>query len=103
MRYISQRYLENGLDPTGLGVAHGIERHIEDTEMESYSAWGTDVEVFATTHLLGVNIAMYNQHDGHYCVNGLWLVDPAQPMDNTNPTIYVSFTGNHFDVILSQE
>ena len=44
-------------------MAHGIERHIEDTKMESYGAWGTDVEIVVATHLLGVNIAMYYKHD----------------------------------------
>ena len=71
--------------------------------MESHSAWGTDVRIVVTTRLLGVNTAMYNEHDSHYCVNGPWLVDPAQSMDSTNRTIYVTFTGNHFDIILSQE
>ena len=101
IRYISQCYLENGLDPTNLRMAHCIERHIEDINMELYDAWGTDVEIIvACTHLLGVNITIYSEHDNHYCVNCLWLVDAAQSIGNTNPIIYVSFSGNHFDVII---
>ena len=68
-------------------MAHNIVCHIEDTNMESYGAWVTDVEIVVATHLLGVNIAMCSEHDGHYCVNGPWLVDPDQSMDNINPTI----------------
>ena len=46
-------------------------------------------EAFKTSHkALASKVkpsVMYNEHDGHYCVNGPWLVDPAQPMDNITP------------------
>ena len=50
-----------------------------------------------------VNIAMFNVPVGDYVVRGTWLVNHVQPMDNTQPTMYISYTGNHFDAILSQQ
>ena len=84
-------------------MIHSLEEHIARTNMALDFVWGTDIEVAIACHLLDVNIAMYCVTQGDYVVRGPWLVNVPQVTDNTRPTMYISFTGNHFDVMLSQE
>ena len=91
-------YLEGNLM-----MQENLEEYLVQSDMQCNGVWGTDVEVVVAAHLLDVNIAMFNVPVGDYVVRGTWLVNHAQPMDNTRPTMYISYTGNHFDVILSQE
>ena len=80
-----------------------VEEHLARTRMDQDGSWGTDVEVTAISHLLGVNIAMYDVLIDDYVTRGPYLVDPRQRIDNTRPTIYITFTGNHFNFVESQE
>ena len=80
-------------------MQEGLEEYLVQSDMQCNGVWGTDVEVVVAAHLLDVNIAMFNVPVG---VRGTWLVNHAQPMVNTRPTMYISYTGNHFDAILSQ-
>ena len=83
-----------------LMMQENLEEYLVQSDMQCN---GTDVEVVVAAHLLDVNIAMFNVPVGDYVVRGTWLVNHAQPMDNTRPTMYISYTGNHFDAILSQQ
>ena len=87
-------YLEGNLM-----MQESLEGYLVQSDMQCNGVWGTDVEV----GIADVNIAMFNVPAGDYVVLGPWLVNHAQPMDNTQPTMYISYTGNHFDLILSQE
>ena len=91
-------YLEDNLM-----MQEGLEEYLVQSDMQCNGVWGTDVEVVIAAHLLDFNIAMFNVPAGDYVVHGPWLVNHAQPMDNTRPTMYILYTGNHFNVILSQE
>ena len=86
-----------------LMMQENLEEYLVQSDMQCNGVWGTDVEVVVAAHLLDVNIAMFNVPVGDYVVRGTWLVNHAQPMDNTRPTMYISYTGNHFDAILSQQ
>ena len=86
-----------------LMMLHSLEAHIARTNMALDFVWGTDIEVAIACHLLDVNIVMYCVTQGDYVVCGPWLANVPQVIDNTRPTKYISFTGNHFDVMLSQE
>ena len=79
-----------------------IEGHLTESNMDRNGSWGTDVEIIALAHLLGVNITTYSMVHNSYVVRGPWLVDPAQQMNNSLPTIYLSYTGDHFNVVISQ-
>ena len=80
-------YLEGNLM-----LREGLEEYLN-------GVWGIDVEVVVAA-LLDVNIAMFNFPVGDYVVRGTWLVNHAQPMDNTQPTMYISSLGI---ISLSQE
>ena len=83
-------------------MPYSLEEHIARTNMAHDFIWGTDIEIAITYHLLDVKIATYAVPQGHYVVRGPWLFNVPQVPDNTRPTMYISFTGNHFDIKLSR-
>ena len=64
-----------------------VEDHLRENRMDQDGGWGTDVEVAAPSHLLGTNIDIPT---GKYVRRGPYLVDPAQQVNNTRPTIYIA-------------
>ena len=61
-------------------------------------------EMLVLAHVLGVNIAFYNKVLRSYQIYSPGVIEPdAFKEDNSRPTIYVVFTGNHFNVVLSQD
>ena len=101
MRSLTRSGLNQSLEANVLGLS--VEEHLARTRMDQDGSWGTDVEVTAISHPLGVNIAMYDVQIDDYITCGPYLVDPQQRNDNTRPTIYVTFTGNHFNFVECQE
>ena len=77
-----------------------MEEHLARTGMEHNGVWGTDIEITAIAHLLNINIALFDVPLAQYVVRGPYLVEQ---IDNTRPTIFLSFTGNHINFILSQQ
>ena len=55
--------------------------------------------------MAGVNIASYNttERQYHFQNPGVIDINHAYPDDNSRPCIYVEYTGNHFNVVLSQD
>ena len=86
-----------------LMMLHSLEEHITCTNMAHEFIWGTDIEIAITCHLLDVNIATYAVPQGQYVVGGPWLFNVPEVPDNTRPTMFNSFTGNNFDVMLSKK
>ena len=63
-----------------------------------------ETEILVLAHLLGINIGSYNSVDMAYQVLSPGVIDfEAFQEVYSRPTIYIVFTGNHFDVVQSQE
>ena len=81
-----------------------IDQYIERTQMDCNYVWGTQNEILTFAHMAGVNIASYNTNDRHYEYFKPGVIDiNVFPDDNSRPTIYIQYTGNHFNVVLSQD
>ena len=74
MRSLRRFGLNQSLEANVLGL--NVEEHLARTRMDQDGSWGTDVEVTAISHLLGVNIAMYDVQIDDYVTRGPYLVDP---------------------------
>ena len=78
-----------------------IQEYLEETQMHRNYTWGTDRELFV---LAVVNIANYNINDEYYHFHTPGVIGgDAYPDDNSRPSIYIQYTGDHFNVILSQD
>ena len=72
--------------------------------METNGVWGSQNEMLALAHMAGVNIFSFNEIDRHYHIHSPGVIDyNAYPKDYTKPSIYLKYTGNHFNVVVSQE
>ena len=72
--------------------------------MDRNYTWGTHNEMIVLAHMAGINMASYNINDNYYHFIHPGLIDSnAYPKDNTRPTIYFSYTGDHFNLVLSQD
>ena len=81
-----------------------IEDYILHSKMDQRGSWGSEVEMALLAHKLGINIASFNAPVGDYAVWSAGYFSPNQyGEDNSRPTIYLFFTGDHFNVVLSQE
>ena len=87
MRSLRRSGLNQSLEANVLGLS--VEEHLARTRMDQDGSLGTNVEVTAISHLLGVNIAMYDVQIDNYVTRGPYLVDPRQRIDNMRPTIVV--------------
>ena len=80
-----------------------IEEYIERSQMAQNYVWGSQNEMFVQAHMAGVNIASYNTTERQYHFQNPGVIDiNAYPDDNSRPSIYVQYTGNHFNMVLSQ-
>ena len=81
-----------------------LEDYITNSQIDQLGVWGTETEMLVLAHVLEVNIAFYNQVLRSYQIYSPGVIEPdAFQEDNSRPTIYVVFTGNHFNVVLSQD
>ena len=72
--------------------------------MDRNYTWVTHNEMIVLAHMVGVNMASYNTVDKYYHFMSPGLIDiHAYPEDNSRPTIYVAYTGDHFNMVLSQD
>ena len=82
-------------------VESTIEHYIAHSCMDQRGIWCSTTEILVIAHLLGINIASYNSADMVYQVLSPGVIDfEAFQEDYFRPTIY---TGNHLDVVQSQE
>ncbi|XP_062615266.1 uncharacterized protein LOC134277003, partial [Saccostrea cucullata] len=75
-----------------------VESHISSTQMSQEGTWATEVEIFATAHLLNIDLYTYSE--------GCWLrfsvaeVDPCR--QSRTGAIYLNhYQQNHYNVVLS--
>ena len=81
-----------------------IEEYIEHSHMDQNRVWGTQNEMLVLAHMAEVNIASFNKRERQYHFNFPGVIDyHAYPEDHTRPSIYLEYTGNHFNVVLSQQ
>ena len=75
-----------------------VQKYINDANMFAFGSWGTEVEIYATAHLLQTDIYIYTL----YGLNWKWLKFSAttiEPSISINQeVIYLQHTGlNHYD------
>ena len=72
--------------------------------MDRNYAWGTHNEMLVLAHMAGLNIASYSTIDRQYHFHNPGMIDiNAYPDDNSQPTIYITYTGDHFNMVQSQD
>ena len=65
--------------------------------------WGSQTEMYVLAHMTGLNISSFNTWARMYAYILPGHIDQEQyPDDLTRPAIYIQYTGNHFNVTLSQ-
>ena len=101
-------HLLNGLGADGhpnyLDVYNGgyesVEAYLAQTRMAVNGVWGTDFEMSILAHKL--NTIVYSYKEDEYWIacfaNG---IDKSIPKDINCQSMYIYYTGNHFDVVTS--
>ena len=78
-----------------------IDEYIEHSHMEQNGVWSTQSEMFVLAHMAEINISSFNKQEQRYNFLFPGVIDyDMYPEDDTRPSIY---TGNHFNVVLSQK
>ena len=85
-----------------LSYYHGgyssVENYLCRTNMANEGAWGTDLEMSLLAHML--DIVVYSYKAGQF-----WIacfpkgIDHSLPEDVNKRSIYIYYTGNHYDVV----
>ena len=80
-----------------------IDEYIEHSRMDRNYSWGTHNEMLVLAHMAGLNMASYNTIERQYHFHNPGMIDiNAYPDDNSRPTIYITYTGDHFNLVQSQ-
>ena len=81
-----------------------IDGYIEQSRMDCNYSWGTHNEMLVLAHMAGLNMASYNTIEHQYHFHNPGMIDiNAYPDDNSRPTIYITYTGDHFNLVQSQD
>ena len=75
-----------------------VEEYIVHSQMDQLGSWGSEVEMALLAHRLGINIASFNARVGDYAMWSPGFISPNQYSED-----YIHYTGDHFNVVLSQE
>ena len=80
-----------------------ILHYLQSSKMECDRVWATQVEIFATAHLLRTNIFVYTQIQGSSTFQ--WLKHAANFVENVNVPLYKCIylnhnNANHYEVVL---
>ena len=98
LRSVGHRLLRNFINEAT------VEEYISNRRIDQTGAWGTDVEMIVLAHLVQANVYSYDVNLCKY-----WVFEPrcigfvAGTEYYLQPSLYILYTGNHFDVLLSQE
>ena len=80
------------------GGYHSVENYLVRTNMADDGTWGTDLEMSLLAHML--DIVVYSYKAGQ-----LWIacfpkgIDHSLPEDVNKKSIYIYYTGNHYNVV----
>ena len=81
-----------------------LQQYITNSRMDRQGTWGTIVEMFVLAYMVGVNVYSYNLNDWNYRNFSPGVIDyETYPENYARHDIYFIYTGNHFNVVLSQE
>ena len=87
-----------------IGNYDTVEEYIVHSQMDQLGPWGSEVEMALLAHTLGINVASFNARVWDYATWSPGFISPNQySEDYSIPTIYIHFTDDHFNVVLSQE
>ena len=91
--------------PNFIDQDQSIDEYIERTRIDQPGVWGSSVEMAVLAHMLGANIASYNEHLWEHQLMSPGIIDPDTYQEEyCRPTMYIEFANmDHFNVILSQE
>ena len=80
-----------------------IEEYIQQTIMNCDGTWGSAIEIVSLSHMLNVPIYIYDvSHEvSRYIVYFPSTIDRSLTNDIQCMSLYIHFTGNHFNVITS--
>ena len=80
------------------GGYRSVENYLARTNMANEGAWGTDLEMSLLAHML--DIVVYSYKAGQF-----WIacfpkgIDHSLPEDVNKKSIYIYYTGNHYEVV----
>ena len=81
-----------------------LQQYITNSRMDRQGTWGTIVEMLVLAYMVGVNVYSYNLNDWNYLNFSPGVIDyETYPENYARHGIYFIYTGNHFNVVLSQE
>ena len=81
-----------------------LQQYITNSRMDRQGTWGTIVEMFVLAYMVGVNVYSYDLNDWNYRNFSPGVIDyETYPENYARHGIYFIYTGNHFNVVLSQE
>ena len=81
-----------------------VQQYIANSRVDRQGAWGTWVEMMVLANMVGANVYSYRIQNDYYEIASPGYIDPAAyPQDYGRQSMYILYTGNHFNVVLSQE
>jgi len=89
---------ENYLEHYNGGYA-SVEDYLEQTQMAINGTWGTDFEMCLLSHLLHTVIYSYNKPEGYWIACFAHSIEKTIPEDVNVKSMYINYTGNHFEVV----
>ena len=84
-----------------IGNHDTVEEYIVHSQIDQLGSWGSEVEMALLADRLGINVASFNARVGGYAMWSPGFIQYNE--DYSIPTINIHFTGDHFNVVLSQE
>ena len=78
---------------------NSIQRYIASTGMDRDSTWGTDIEMLSLAHMLQTPVHSYSQPLGAWQRYSPHNVETQLRDDYQQRSMYLFFTGNHFNVV----
>ena len=81
-----------------------VQQYITNSRVDRQGAWGTWVEMMVLANMVGANVYSYRIQNDYYEIASPGYIDPAAyPQDYGRQSMYILYTGDHFNVVLSQE
>ena len=81
-----------------------VQQYIANSRVDRQGAWGTWFEMMVLANMVGANVYSYRIQNDYYEIASPGYIDPtAYPQDYGRQSMYILYTGDHFNVVLSQE
>jgi len=77
-----------------------IEDYIQSSEMDRDGTWGSAIKMVCASHLFSIPLYVYNiSHENHNWIAYFPSYIDSLPRDVNCMSMYIYFTGNHFNVV----